>query len=81
MSIVDSPADRQEAVQRVAAKTDEALRVDLEYWTLAAFDHVAEYRELTNRQVHLSRLHNEEEAWVGLIVEEIRRRRTPGSGS
>lgn len=74
MGVYDSKADRDEAIARLSAATDESLRTDLEYWTVAALDHVVEYRELSARQAALNALHAEEESMVALIAAEMRTR-------
>jgi hypothetical protein len=74
MGVYDSKADRDEAIARLSAATDESLRMDLEYWTVASYDHAAEYRELLERQAQVRTFHAEEEAWIGLIATEMRTR-------
>lgn len=76
MSITDSRTEREEAISRITAKTDEQLREDLAYWAVASADHLAEHRELVNRQHQVGELYGVEQAWVALITDEMRSRRT-----
>lgn len=75
MSILRDSDERAAALAKLANATDEQLRADLEYWSVASRDHVVETRELVNRQLLLGDLYQEEEAWVALITDEVRRRR------
>lgn len=75
MSIISDRDEREAALRKLAAASEEQLRADLQYWAVAARDHETESQELLNRQLVLRDLHHEEVAWVALITDEMRSRR------
>jgi hypothetical protein len=75
VSILDSREEIAAAEAKLAAASDEQLAVDLRYWTVAAYDAAADYIELQARQAEVRRLHAEAEHWIGLVAQEVRKRR------
>jgi hypothetical protein len=75
MSILDSRDEVAAAESKLATVTDEQLRIDLAYWTVAACDASAEYTVLHNRVAAVRTEHAEAESWASLIGAELRRRR------
>lgn len=75
MSILDSREEVAQAEAKLAAATDGQLTTDLEYWTIAAYGAAADYVEVHARQAAARQLHAEAEHWVGLLAQEIRKRR------
>jgi hypothetical protein len=76
MSIVTSRDELEQAKNRLATVSDDVLTRDLVDWTVASFKSAEQYRELVTQQLAVRDLHAEEETWIGLIAEELRRRRT-----
>ena len=75
MSIISDREEREAALGKLTTATDEQLTGDLAYWSVAARDHEVESQGLLHRQLMLRDLHQEEEAWVALIADEMRSRR------
>jgi hypothetical protein len=75
VSILDSREEVAAAEAKLAAASDDQLTADLQYWTVAAYDAAADYVEVHARQAAVRQLHAEAEHWVGLVAQEIRRRR------
>ncbi|HET7030339.1 MAG TPA: hypothetical protein VFI34_07495 [Candidatus Limnocylindrales bacterium] len=78
MSILTDRAERDQAIERIAATSDEVLARDLVDWTVASCRSAEEYRTISERLGQLRELHAEEETWIGLIADEVRRRRDRG---
>lgn len=75
MSVLDSLADREEAIALLSVKDDELLAEDLRYWAVASADAGAATTE-AQRQVQVSHTqHLEASTWVALIADEMRSRR------
>jgi hypothetical protein len=75
VSIVTSRDERTQAIERIAASSDEVLTRDLVDWTVASVRSADEYHAVGERLGQLRELHAEEETWIGLIADELRRRR------
>lgn len=75
MSIATSRQEQAEAIERLKAVPTEVLERDLQHWTVTAFDTSDQFDELTERLQGLKALHAEEQAWIRLHVDELRRRR------
>lgn len=75
MSIVDSREERAQAKARLEELPTEALERDLVHWTLAAMESGEQFHEIGERLGALRDLHAEEEGWIRLHAEELRRRR------
>lgn len=74
MSITTSTEEREQAVEKLAGKTDEQLREDLAFWAVATADHQDRWTELTNERLKVGDLYTEAQAWVGLATAELQRR-------
>lgn len=76
MSVTTSREERQQAIARLAAASDDVLTRDLVDWTVASYVSAEDYRRLVEQQFAVRELHADEETWIALIADEIRRRRT-----
>lgn len=74
MSITDSRADLEAAKERLAGLSAEQLRLDLEYWSVAAMDHQAEATAIASQYHEARRLQDEAGSWAALVLQEIARR-------
>lgn len=75
MSIVDSDEDLELAKVRLSDASDVSLTTDLQFWTVAAYDTSDRYQDIQRQVDAVRRQHHEANTWVGLITQEIRRRR------
>lgn len=75
MSITTSTEEREQAVEKLAAKSDEQLREELAYWSVAVVDHQDAFVKLTNERHAAADLHEEAQAWVRLVTVELQKRR------
>lgn len=80
MSIATSRQEHAEAAERLKAVPTDALERDLQHWTVTAFDTSDLFDEATERLQTLRDLHAEEQAWIRLHVDELRRRRDQARG-
>jgi hypothetical protein len=78
VSITDGGDELNQAVQRVAAMTDEALARDLAYWSLAARDAEVAYQDLSERRARAKAQYDEARAHGVLITDQMRYRRDKG---
>lgn len=74
MSVATSREERAEAAARLASLSTEALERDLRHWTLTSFDTGDQFDDASERLMQLRELHAEEQAWIRLHVDELRRR-------
>lgn len=81
MSIVDSREERVAAEQKLADQPIERIRLDLEFWSLAAHDTVDQVRDAYVALERAKSRHHEAREWVGLLVDELRRRRDVPRGT
>jgi hypothetical protein len=70
-----SAEERAQAIEKVAAETDDQLRHDLAYWAVAVADHEKRYVELTNQRADVTDLFQEAQAWVRIVTDELAQRR------
>jgi len=75
MSITTSPEERHAAAAKLAERTDEQLREDLAYWSVAAKDHTDAWNELNEKRAAAAELYQETQAWIGLITDVMQQRR------
>lgn len=75
MSIASDRQERTEAAARLESITDEVLERDLVHWTLASYESAGHYHDVNEQLQALRDLHAEEEWWIRLHAEELRRRR------
>jgi hypothetical protein len=78
MSITTSNQERQEAVEKLADRSDEQLRDDLAYWAVTTGEHQQEFQKVSEQRLAVLELHNEAQAWVSLITQELMVRRVRG---
>lgn len=74
MSITSSD-EREQAVARLTAETDEQLRADLAFWAVAVADHEHRWAALTNERDAVGELFREAQTWVRIVVDELAARR------
>ncbi len=77
MSITTSQEERDQAVEKIEAKTDAQLREDLSFWAIAVADHNDTYNRLTSERAAAVDLFQEAQAWVSIIVQQLQKRRRP----
>jgi hypothetical protein len=75
VSIATSREEREQAEARLTAMPTETLERDLVDWTLASLKSASQWRDVQEQLQQLRDLHAEEEAWIALHAEELRRRR------
>ena len=80
MSITTSPQERQQAMDRLAERSHEQLSEDLRYWAVAKRDHERRYGELTTERAKVGDLYQEADAWLGLVSDELAKRRPDAGG-
>lgn len=71
MSITTSREEREQAASKLAEKTDEQLRGELEYWAVAEADHRTDWNDLTERRQRVGDLFLEAQAWRELVTEQL----------
>jgi len=75
VSVRTDPLERQATMDRLAGETDDQLRHDLAYWGVAVLDHEARCNELRIEFDAVQELHEEAQAHVRLVADELSRRR------
>ena len=74
MSIVRPGLERHEAIARLSTLSDDALETDLIRWELASLESGITLGELAERLQVVRDRRVEEEGWIRLYAEELRRR-------
>lgn len=80
MSITTSREEREQAAERLAAKSDEQLRDELAYWSVALADHKDRWLALAEERDQVGDLMLEAQAWTGLVTEQLQARRPKRGG-
>lgn len=75
VSITTSREERDQAADRLAAKSDEQLRDELAYWSVALQDHKDRWLALTDERHQVADLMLEAQAWTGLVTEQLQARK------